>query len=195
MTAGKLYDIGANIASNPPLPLRVEQPIIGANNRSTTHRRKFGQRERCSERVNRLRAETVESGRHGLFIAVGIKQFAGTVEIDPCHSQLRVRLAQSLVPVRICHVGPLPALAIEAASGGWNGGTQVNQMSNRSPSRDQRTRGAAKRMSHDHDIVVAPIEGCTNHIGVRVKRLGRPVITRQIRRDHAMARLLQERCH
>jgi hypothetical protein len=45
-------------------------------------------------------------------------------------------------------------------------------------------------MSHDHDIVIAPIKGSTNHFGVRVKRRRRPVIARQIRRDHVMARLL-----
>ena len=42
MTAGKLDDIGANVASNSPLPLRVEKLIIGANNRSTSDRGVFG---------------------------------------------------------------------------------------------------------------------------------------------------------
>ncbi|HUH69048.1 MAG TPA: hypothetical protein VLZ05_09280 [Mycobacterium sp.] len=45
-------------------------------------------------------------------------------------------------------------------------------------------------MSHDHNIVAAPNEGSANHIGIGVERRRRPVITRQIRRDHIMAGLL-----
>jgi hypothetical protein len=190
MAARKLDDISANVASNSPLPLRVQKLIIGANNRSTTDRGVFGQRERCSEWVRRLGPQPSEGGRDGVIVAVGVEQFSRNVDIDPCCSQLRVRLAQSLVPVRICDVGLLLTLVNEASSGGWNRGGQINQMSNRSPSRDQRTRGPAQRMSYDHDNVVAPIKGSTNHVGVRVKRRRRPVIARQIRRDHVMARLL-----
>jgi hypothetical protein len=83
VTARKLDDVGANAASNPPRPLRVNQLILGANNGSTTHSGQFGQRERRGERESALRARTFESDRDGLFIAVGPKQFSGTVEIDP----------------------------------------------------------------------------------------------------------------
>jgi hypothetical protein len=139
MAAGKLDDISANVASNSPLPLRVEKPIIAANNRSTTDRGVFGQREGRGEWVSCLGPKPIEGGRDGVIVAVGVEEFSRNVDINPLQSQLLIRLAQSLVPVRICHVGLLLTLVIEAASGGWNRGAQINQMSNRSPSRDQRT--------------------------------------------------------
>jgi hypothetical protein len=45
---------------------------------------------------------------------------------------------------------------------------------------------------HQQHIVVAPIEGGTNHVGVRVKAR-RSVIAGQIHRNHVVAGLLQER--
>ncbi|MDT5388660.1 MAG: hypothetical protein QOE04_2301 [Mycobacterium sp.] len=193
MTARKLDEIGANVASSSPLVLRVEQPIFCANNVSTPDRGKLGQREWRGEYVRRLRSKAIEGSCHCLLIAVVIEQLSGHVEVNPLQSQLLVRLTESLVPVWICHVGLLPTLVIEAASGDWNRGAQINQMANRSPSRDQRTYRPSQRMSYDHDVVFALIKGSANHVGVRVERRRRPVITRQIRRDYVMASPLQER--
>src|SRR5262249_10870247 len=96
MTAGKLYDGSANVASSSPLPYRVDELILGANNVGTTHRGNFGERGRHGPRISRLWSETIESGRRGVFATIGVEQCSSNVEIHPYRSQLRVRLTQPL---------------------------------------------------------------------------------------------------
>ena len=168
MTAGKLYDMGSDLARSSPLPQRVNQLILCANNVSATHRGEFSKRGRWGPRASRLRSKTIERGRHDAFVAIGVEQGSSNVEIRPYRPQLRVGLTQPLVPVRINinHVGIVLKLINQASSRVRNHGTQIHQMPHRSPSRDQRSCGAAQRVPHDHHIVVAPIKGSANHISV-----------------------------
>jgi hypothetical protein len=156
MTAGQFYDVGADAVSNSPRPLSSDYLVFGADNVSTRDGGRFGQRARQRPWVSGLGSQVIDRCRHGGFIAVGIEHLSHKVKVDPYRPSLLVRLTQSLGPsVGKFRRNLFQPLVYQAESDLWNHGTQIHQMPSGSPSRDQRGRGTAHRVPHDHHIVVA----------------------------------------
>jgi hypothetical protein len=129
---------------------------------------------------------------HSRFVAVGVKHLPDEIEVDPHSPQLLIGLTQSLQPslrkIRTNHVGLRLPLIKQADSALWNRSAQLHQMPHRAPIRDQRPCGTTQRMSH-HYHVVTPAKSCAHklRVGIEVRR---PVLVRQLWRDHCVARLL-----
>ena len=194
MTARQFYDVCADAVSNSRRPLETDYLIFGADNVSTRDGGWFGQRARQRPWVRGLGSEVIDRSCHGGFVAVGIEHLSDKVKADPYRPSLLVRLTQSLEP-SVCEFrrNLLQPLVYQAESGLWNHGTQIHQMPSRSASRDQRRRGTAQRVPHDHHVVAA-FEGAAHHIRVGVE-VCRPIVARQVRRHHVMASLLEKRSH
>ena len=193
MTARKFYDVCADAASNSPRPLSSDYLIFGAGNVSARGGGRFDQRARQRPWVSGLGTQVIDRCCHGGFVAVGIEHLPHKLKVDPYRASLLVRLTQPLNPaVGEFRRNLLQPLVYQAESDLWNHGTQIHQMPNRSPGRDQRRRGTAQRVAHDHDIVVATLQGAAHHIRIGVE-VCRPVVARQVRRHHFMASLLEKR--
>ncbi len=196
MTAREFDDVGADIARCTSRPVRVDYPIFGADNGGTPHRGWFGQRAGQGPWVSRLGAKMIDGCSRGGLGAVGVKHRPHEVEVDPHRPELLVGLTQSLDPslgkFRSNHVGLRLPLIEQAESALWNRRAEVHQMPRRTPSRDQRRRGTTQRVTHDHNIVAASVKSSAHHIRVGIA-VSRPIVARQLRRDHAVAGLRQER--
>ena len=195
MTAWKFYDVGADAVSNSPRPLSSDYLIFSADNVSTRDGGRFDQRARHRPGVSGLGSQVIDRCCHGGCVAVGIEHLSHKVKVDPYRPPLLVRLTQPLDPsVGKFRRNLFQPLVYQAESDLWNDGTQIHQMPNRSPSRDRCRAGTAQRVPHDHHIVVAALQGAAHHIRVGVE-VCRPIVARQVRRDHVMAGLLKKRSH
>jgi hypothetical protein len=130
------------------------------------------------------------------FVAVGVEHLPDEIEIDPHSPQLLVGLAQTLEPplreFRTDHVGLRLPLLKQTNAGLWNRTAQIHQMPDGAPSRKQRPCRTGQGVSHHHDVVAISAKGVADEIRVSIE-VGRPVVTRQIGRDHIMTGSRQER--
>src|SRR6516165_5487944 len=164
MTAGQFYDAGADAVNNSPRPLSGDYLIFGAGNVSARGGGRFDQRARQRPWVSGLGTQVIDRCCHGGFVAVGIEHLPHKLKVDPYRASLLVRLTQPLNPaVGEFRRNLLQPLVYQAESDLWNHGTQIHQMPNRSPGRDQRRRGTAQRVAHDHDIAVATLQRAASH--------------------------------
>ncbi len=195
MTPWQFYDLSANAAGCAPRPLRSDYLIFGADNVSTRDAGQFGQRERYRKWACGLGPQVIDRRCRGGFIAVGIKNSSHKVKVHPYGTSLLVRLTHRLNPsahvFRSDHVRLSLSLIELTKSAFGNNGTQINQMPRRALSRDQCGSRATHGMPHDHHIVITAPQGAAHRVRVGVE-VCRPIVGRQIRRNHAMARLLQK---
>ncbi len=196
MRTGEFDDVGANVVSYSLRPLGVDDAILTADHGGAAQRRVLGQRARHCPRVSGLRPKVIDGGCDGGRVTVGIEHPLDEIEIDQFRSHLLIGLAQTLQPsvrkIRANHVRLGLPLIEKAHAAHWNSGAQIHQMAQWAASCNQRSSRATHRVTDQHHVVGNPVKSCAHRIRVSIE-VRRSIFARQFRRDHAVARLLQQR--